>query len=191
MGKLLFTLQRAFQHRKQIKKLLRQKKHQVKTITALDAAMLKKQNIHYLAIDFDGVLAAHGQKLPNNEIKQWLKTFSQAFNGENIFILSNKPTLARQKYFKAYFPSIRFITRVRKKPYPDGLLSIQRQVNCKPHALALVDDRILTGCLASVLAGSFPILATSPYKNYKSHPFQESFFWFLRLIEHSFFYRPN
>ena len=187
MGKLLFTLKNAFLHRKQIKTLLSQNKHQITTITALSTAALKKHNIKYLAIDFDGVLAAHGQKLPHNEIKEWLTTFSQAFNEENIFIVSNKPTPARLEYFNKHFPSIRCITGVRKKPYPDGLLSIQQQVNCKPSVLALVDDRVLTGCLASMLAGSFPILVTSPYKNYRSHPFQESFFGFLRFTERVFF----
>jgi len=187
MGKLLFSLQNAFLHRKQIKTLLSQNKHQITTITALSAAALKKHNIKYLAIDFDGVLAAHGQKLPNNEIKKWLTTFSQAFNEENIFIVSNKPTPARLEYFNKHFPSIRCITGVRKKPYPDGLLSIQQKVNCEPSVLALVDDRVLTGCLASMLAGSFPILVTSPYKNYRSHPFQESFFGFLRFTERIFF----
>ena len=189
MKRLLFTLQNAYFYRHQIKYLLGKKKHKITKITRLNPAILRKCSIRYLAIDFDGVLVTQGQSLPNNEIKQWLINFSRKFDNRNIFILSNKLTPERIEYFNKYFPSIRCVSRVRKKPYPDGLLNIQKIVNCKkkPYVLALIDDRILTGYLASILARSFPILITSPYKNYKSHPFQETFFGVLRFIEQAFF----
>ena len=189
MRRLLFTLRNAYFYKNQIKYLLSKKKHQVTKITKLSTATLRKYKIKYLAIDFDGVLVTHGQNLPNNEIKQWLMKFGRKFNDRNIFILSNKLTPERIEYFNKYFPSIRCISGVRKKPYPDGLLNIQKIVNCKkkPYVLALVDDRILTGYLASILAGSFPILIKSPYKNYRSHPLQEAFFGVLRFIERAFF----
>lgn len=183
MKKLLFILKNAWLHRKIIKQKLNQHKHQLITITDLKPITLKKHNIKYLAIDFDGVLGAHGQEFLCNKVYQWLITLSREFNSKNIFILSNKVSLTRIDFFKKHFPSIYYITGIRKKPYPDGLLKIQQLVNCKPAMLALIDDRILTGYLASILAGAFPILIISPYKDYRLHPFKEFFFILLRTTE--------
>ena len=186
MGRLSYTIKQSFYQRKKLK-AVKQKKYQLSVVTDLNIDQLKKHHIKYLALDFDGVLAAHGQALPNENIKIWLQQFSDKFNQNHIFILSNKPTDMRAQYFKSYFPNICFISGVNKKPYPDGLLAIQQMTKCQAHELALVDDRLLTGCLACILAGSFPILITKPCKNYRKRPFQEAFFGFLRKLEQGIF----
>ncbi|WP_116964302.1 YqeG family HAD IIIA-type phosphatase [Fastidiosibacter lacustris] len=182
MGRFSFTIKNSISQRKKIKAIC-QNKHQIDQVTQLNPNKLKVLGIKYIALDFDGVLAPHGQPLPDEHIFDWLKVLSQKYSQKNVFILSNKPTLERAEYFANNFPNIRFINDVAKKPYPDGLIKIQQLVNCKPRELALVDDRLLTGCLACILAGSFPILVTKPYTNYLRRPFQESFFSFLRFIE--------
>ncbi|MBK2125143.1 YqeG family HAD IIIA-type phosphatase [Fangia hongkongensis] len=190
MGKLYFTLKESFKAKKKLK-AIRQKKHRLTSVTSLSPLLLQKANVQYLALDFDGVLAAHGQPLPSESIKNWLSTFCERFPQEHIFILSNKPTLERKSYFEKYFPKIRFIDNVRKKPYPDGLQQIQTLAKCKSYEIALVDDRLLTGCLACILAGAYPILITKPFSNFKRRPFQESFFGLLRWIEKKLFSIPS
>ena len=186
MGRVSFTIKMSWYQRNKIKAIA-QKKHQVETVTQLNPDKLKKLGIRYIALDFDGVLAPHGQPLPDEKILHWLKSLCEKYAEQNIFILSNKPTVARAQYFAQHFPNIRFIDGVAKKPYPDGLLKIQEIAHCKSHELALIDDRLLTGCLACILAGSFPILVTKPYHNYVRRPFQESFFGLLRFVEKSVF----
>ena len=186
MGKFFFTLQQSYKQREKIY-AIQNDNHRITTITRLNCDELKSKGINYIALDFDGVLAAHGQPLPNKHITKWLKTFSNKFGEKNIFILSNKPTSLRAKYFAENFPYITFVNNVKKKPYPDGLMWIQKKTNCVPQELALVDDRILTGCLACVLANSFPILITSPFTDFRKRPLQESFFGILRKIENYIF----
>ena len=186
MGRFSFTIKMSWHQRQKIKAIA-QKKHQVENVTHLKAEKLKKWGIQYIALDFDGVLAPHGQPLPDQPIFDWLDTLCQQYGQHNIFILSNKPTTQRAEYFSHHFPHIRFIDGVAKKPYPDGLIKIQQLAHCKSHELALIDDRLLTGCLACILAGSFPILVTKPYRNFIRRPFQESLFGLLRFIEKSIF----
>ncbi|WP_119329195.1 YqeG family HAD IIIA-type phosphatase [Cysteiniphilum halobium] len=186
MGRFSFTIKMSWYQRKKIKAIA-QRKHQVENVMQLNPEKLKKLGLRYIALDFDGVLAAHGQPLPDKKILNWLKSLTDKYSEHHIFILSNKPTAQRAQYFATHFPNIRFIDEVAKKPYPDGLLKIQELAPCKAHELVLVDDRLLTGCLACILAGSFPILVTNPYRNYARRPFQEGFFGLLRFIEKSIF----
>ncbi|WP_119344742.1 YqeG family HAD IIIA-type phosphatase [Facilibium subflavum] len=186
MGRFFFTIKQSICNSKKLK-AIRQKKHQLNNVTTLCRRFLDKHDINYVVLDFDGVLAPHGQPLPDPEITKWLKKFANEFGQKHIFILSNKPTDLRRKYFLQHFPEIQFISDVRKKPYPDGLLNIQKQLQCPSGKIALVDDRLLTGCLACILAGCFPILVTSPFTNYKRRPFQEAFFGLLRFLEKRLF----
>ena len=178
----IFTIQSFFKKKKELK-IVKSNHNQLKKIIELKASTLKKNNVKYLALDFDGVLAAHGNNVLNSNVYQWLTNFTKYFSQNNIFILSNNPNRSRENYFKKHFPNINFINNVKRKPYPEGLFYIQQVTQCKPKELALVDDRILTGCLACILSGSVPILLTDPYKNYKKNPIQECFFTFLRSIE--------
>nr|WP_245806472.1 HAD family hydrolase [Francisella halioticida] len=159
----------------------------LESIVHLTPGFLNQKKISYLALDFDGVLASHGKPEVIAEVKQWLGDFVTKFGEDNIFILSNKPTQERLEYFKKYFPKIRFISGVAKKPYPEGLNKIIKTINCEPQEVALVDDRLLTGCLACFIAGCYPILITKPYVDRENYTKEERFFSFLRYCEQKMF----
>lgn len=155
------------------------------TINDINLKTLKNQRVKIIALDFDGVLAAHGETFPHAQAEQWLMQSIEMFGKENIFILSNNPFKERQRYFEKL--GVRFITSVKKKPYPDGLYEIARiaQVNLKE--IVLVDDRLLTGILATCLAQTQGILITQPYQNLSKCPIKERFFGILRWLEQHLF----
>ena len=181
----LYTLKEMFKHRKELHGL--SQGYRIDSIIKLSANLLKQQGINYLALDFDGVLASHGKSEMHPDVMLWLKDFVTEFPQERIFILSNKPTQARLEYFNANFPKIRFIAGVAKKPYPEGLNKIIQLVACQAKELALVDDRLLTGCLACLIAGCYPILVTKPYIDKDNYTKEERFFKFLRYSEQKIF----
>jgi len=90
-------------------------------ILGLDPGELQLTGVAALALDFDGVLAHHGAPVPDSAAVAWMKRCETIFGGDNIFILSNKPTDERRQWFAEHFPAMRFISGVRKKPFPDGL----------------------------------------------------------------------
>jgi uncharacterized protein len=155
------------------------------TICNIDIYFLKNQGIKIIVLDFDGVLAAHGETFPHLEAEQWLRNCITTFGKEQVFILSNNPFQARQDYFEKL--GIKFIASVKKKPYPDGLNTIIQQVSCHAKELVLIDDRLLTGILATCLAQTRGILITKPYQNLSKRPVKERFFSFLRWIEQRLF----
>jgi len=103
-----------------------------------------------------------------------------------MFILSNKPTEERRIWFREHFPNARFIAAVRKKPYPDGLLAVAELAGVPPHSLLMIDDRLLTGCLAAVVAGVRPVYIRHPFISFGQRPFSELFFIMLRSLERLF-----
>lgn len=139
-----------------------------------------------LALDFDGVLAPHGFPAPLPEAVTWLKDCAAAFGADKIFILSNKPTDERRQWFTEHFPAMRFISGVRKKPYPDGLDRVGELSGAPLSSILMVDDRLLTGCLAAINAGSQPCYIRRPYVSYNHRPLAELFFWLLRNGERLF-----
>jgi predicted HAD superfamily phosphohydrolase YqeG len=180
-----YTFTETLKNRKQIKSISDAQK--LDNITQLTCDNLKTLGVKYLALDFDGVLASHGKQALNDEVKSWLDDFVTKFDEGKIFILSNKPTNERLEFFKAHYPQIRFISDVRKKPYPDGLQKIIHILNCEPQELALVDDRLLTGCLACIIAKCQPILITKPYVDRGNYTISERFFSILRYVEQKLF----
>ena len=188
MKKWWFTLKNMWRYRAELK-ALRQPEHHLTTVTELTPEYLATLGITHLALDFDGVLAAHGYEKPLPKARSWLKTMSQALGEQAIFILSNNPDQTRATFFTNEFPGIRFISGVRKKPYPDGMHQIQDLSQVAPEKLALVDDRILTGCLACILAGSHPFLILKPTRNFKGKFFHECAFLILRVTERLLFLR--
>ncbi|GAB4221878.1 MAG: haloacid dehalogenase [Francisella sp.] len=180
-----YTLKQMYKYRKKLYKLSQD--NQIDSVINLSENFLKQQGIKYLALDFDGVLASHGKHYMHSDVIVWLKDFIKKFPQDRIFILSNKPTKERLEYFIANFPKIRFIDGVAKKPYPDGLKKIIKEVGCQASELALVDDRLLTGCLACLIAGCYPILVTKPYIDTDNYTKEEKFFKFLRYMEKKIF----
>ncbi|HEX9079790.1 MAG TPA: HAD family hydrolase [Desulfuromonadaceae bacterium] len=153
------------------------------SILTLDPALLKERGIAALALDFDGVLAPHGFLAPLPAAEEWLSRCVAEFGGDRVFILSNKPTEARRSWFARKFPEIRFISGVRKKPFPDGLNRIGALAGVPLASILMVDDRLLTGCLAALNAGALPLYVRRPYVSLAHRPVTELFFMLLRSGE--------
>jgi predicted HAD superfamily phosphohydrolase YqeG len=182
---VLAGLSLGFHHRRGLRKLL------VSTppdsgITELSPETLLSSGIAALALDFDGVLAHHGAPFPLPEAISWLKRCEAVFGGDRIFILSNKPTDGRRQWFAENFPAMRFISGVRKKPYPDGLNKTGELAGVPLSSIMMVDDRLLTGCLAALVAGARPCYIRNPYSSLNYRPVAELFFRQLRILERLF-----
>lgn len=156
------------------------------TLLHIKPEQLAAAGITAVALDFDGVLAHHGAAEPLPEATAWLQQCAATIGSANMFILSNKPTEERRSWFASHFPAMRFIAGVRKKPYPDGILHAAALAGVAPHAILMVDDRLLTGCLAASSAGAIPCYIRAPYASYRSRPLAELFFALLRRIEQYF-----
>ncbi len=177
LSRLFYSLHHAFAHRRCLATV-----STAKTICDIDVNSLKNQDIKIIVLDFDGVLAAHGETFPQSDAEQWLIKCIAIFGKDRVFILSNNPFAERQRYFEEL--GIRFITGFKKKPYPDGLNFIISQLNENKEKIVLIDDRLLTGILATCLAQTQGILITQPYCNFSRHFIKESFFSVLRFAEH-------
>lgn len=153
----------------------------------INPQQLKQSGINILVLDFDGVLAPHGDLQPLQTLHQWIQQCIQVFGAENIFILSNKPMPQRITYFKQHFAGIRFIVAVKKKPYPDGLEQIIKLTGRSPSEITLVDDRLLTGILAACITEVRTTYISHPYTSVKQRPMKELFFMSLRGLERGLF----
>ena len=170
-----------WRHRKWLKSCL--DKYHLEKVTELDAVQLRDFGIQVLALDYDGVLAPHGQVALSPAYHAWLTDLSAAFDGQ-IVILSNQPKPERLAYFQQNFPQIEFITGVAKKPAPDGLLKIQQQYQVTSSlAILLVDDRLLCGMLAVARAGAQGFYIAPPLTNFSKGFGYELFFACLRGLE--------
>jgi predicted HAD superfamily phosphohydrolase YqeG len=156
------------------------------SILALDPLRLEKEGITTLALDFDGVLSPHGCSEPIPLAREWLSCCAGLFGEERIFILSNKPTDERCRWFAEHFPGVRFISGVRKKPFPDGLDRIRKLAGVPMAEVLMVDDRLLTGCLGAIHAGARPAYIRHPYISLRQRPLIELFFMLLRSGERGF-----
>lgn len=148
--------------------------------------LLAEQGVQALALDFDGVLAPHGADCPLPEVVDWLQRAVEVFGEERIVILSNRPSGPRVGWFTSRFPGVHFVSGVRKKPYPDGLIKAGELVGAPLSLLLMADDRLLTGCLAAVLAGARPWYIRRPYVSLRTNFRKELFFQALRHGERLF-----
>ncbi|MCF6807908.1 HAD family hydrolase [Thiotrichales bacterium 19S9-12] len=183
LERIIYTLKQIKHYKKDLRTLINDPLYSVNQVFQIDLIQLKENGITTIVLDFDGVLAAHGEEKPLESIKVWLDELVSVFGEENIYILSNKPTEVRLNYFKAYFPKFTFISGVRKKPYPDGMLRVIVLSHKDPSEIVLIDDRLLTGCLASLIAKTQPIYVKKAFSNYKNKPMVESFFALLRKLD--------
>lgn len=175
-----FTL--GYRHRRELARLVRLTPPG-QTLLSLDPRLLRESGIRALALDFDGVLAHHGAGEPNPEAREWLERAVAVFGAGRIAILSNKPTGVRLAWFGLNFPGIRFVSGVRKKPFPDGLLQVSELTATSPAAILMVDDRLLTGCLSAIVAGARPCWINRPFVSCTHRPLAELFFMLLRRLE--------
>lgn len=182
--RVFFTLQMAWRYRQSLKAYVHDSTLQLGDICDLEVLRLKAQGIQALVLDFDGVLATHGETVPDLRLSDWLNLCVRTLGEGHVFILTNKPTQARERYFLKHFPGIVFIQANRKKPYPDGLLQVMQDTRMDAQALLVVDDRLLTGILAAVLVGAKGLWVINPRISFRKRPLIESFFWVLRKGEY-------
>lgn len=147
---------------------------------------LAARGIRALALDFDGVLAPHGADQPLPVMVAWLQQATKVFGEERVVILSNRPVGPRVVWFAEQFPGVRFISGVRKKPYPDGLIQTGELTATPLSAILMADDRLLTGCLAALCAGAVPCYVRHPYICMSGNAGKELFFALLRCAERIF-----
>lgn len=178
--RIIYSLNMGYRYRNALAKLYLRTPAQQNTLDIVPQDLVK-QGVKVLALDFDGVLASHGELLPAPEVETWLQHCLQVFPSIHIFLLSNKPLAARVAYFEKY--GIRCIAGVQKKPYPEGLLKIQQLAQCQASEIILVDDRLLTGGLAACIAQTQIYYVTRPFIAWQKRPFSESFFMLIRWIE--------
>ena len=172
-------------YRRALRRLLDSTPHN-SNILELTPEILKSSGIAALALDFDGVLAHHGAPAPLPETIAWMRRYQTVFGGDRMFILSNKPTEGRRRWFAEQFPQMRFVGGVRKKPYPDGLKKTGELAGVPLSSILMVDDRLLTGCLAALVAGASPCYIRRPYISFQHRPLAELFFMLLRKAERIF-----
>lgn len=181
--RIIYALIMAFKHRKELRAYRNDQTLQSPSILKLDPAVLREQGIKIMALDFDGVLAAHGEGEIGLEISNWLSQCIQIFGAGHVFILTNKPSEQRADYFAENFSGAEFIFPKRKKPYPDSILFILEKTQVTPGELLVVDDRLLTGILATIIAGAKGCYITEPLVNLHKRPIRELFIMALRLFE--------
>jgi predicted HAD superfamily phosphohydrolase YqeG len=152
-------------------------------VTQLSGERLAAEGCLILVLDFDGVLAPHGFGEPLPEVIAWLDRCVRFPGLRRVYVLSNKPSPAREAFFRRMYPVVRFVRDVRKKPYPDGLAGIIAAEEVRPQQVLIVDDRLLTGILAAVLADAKGICITEPYRDFRKETAAELFFAVLRRVE--------
>jgi HAD superfamily phosphatase (TIGR01668 family) len=184
---LLFALRMGWTYRKRLKEFQSNASLRGASVLSLNLSELKANGIKALALDFDGVLAPYGAETLTPAIKQWIHECLAVWGENNIYILSNRPTVSRKMYFSTHFNGIRFIDQVRKKPYPDGINQILTTNHLPPASLLVVDDRLLTGILAAILAGTNARWVSQPLISFKLNPIPELFFILLRSLERFLF----
>ena len=180
--RIFFTLRMLHHYRHILAKILNESPLN-RQLYQISPTTLKQNGVAILVLDFDGVLAAHGELQPVVELHAWLIECLNTFGATQVFVLSNKPLPSRIAYFNQHYPGVQYIVEVKKKPYPDGLQKIMALTGQPANALMLVDDRLLTGCLAACLANVPVTYITRPYVNLSKRPVKELFFMTLRFLE--------
>lgn len=183
--RIFYTMKNAWRQRKQLRNV--QKVHNCAAPFALSAAVFQEQGYETIVFDFDGILAAHGETEPDPQMQTLLQECSARFGDNHVYVLSNKPSMRRLRYFEAHFPQVRFVIAAQKKPYPDGLNKIMQLSGSRPDKILLIDDRLLTGALAAVMAKTHICYVKEPLVNYQRRPLTETFFQCLRYLERALF----
>jgi HAD superfamily phosphatase (TIGR01668 family) len=179
----IFAIKQAWHFRAQLKRYIFDPNLQLANVREITPEYLNQRGVAALVLDYDGVLAAHGSPTPRADVIAWLQDLTRAYAPHKIYILSNKPTFERAEFFAQHLPEIIFVKAKRKKPYPDGLEQILAMSGLSASQILLVDDRLLTGVLATLIAGTQACWITKPYVDLRARPLAEGGIMFLRWIE--------
>lgn len=178
----VFTLSEASERRPELKKVLKEQGYSIKTIADLDPQVLYDQGIRVVVFDFDGVLAPQDDlHVLEPELKK-LADFCQVFSQQNVIMWSNNPIPARMLALQAQFPDVEWLDD-KPKPHPDAILQLIQVKACDPKVVMVIDDRLLTGILAGILAGTQVRLVTNPKIRKRGNFIVEVGFILLRKIE--------
>lgn len=183
MKRMLYALKEGWKNRQYLNEFLTKPELQLSHLTDLSVDEIEAANIAVVVLDFDGVLGPHDADEPTKEAQEWLQKLCNGIGEQRVAILTNKAKQKRMAYFQQKFPSIQFVVGVAKKPYPNGLWEIANYRGIESSRLLLIDDRLLTGMLASCLAPCQARYFKKPLKKYTKHPIKESFFSLLRVFE--------
>lgn len=182
--RMLFALTQGIRHRRELRRL---QKNAIACPSAISLEKLHNQGVRVLIWDFDGILSAHGALTPVAAMQPLLAMSEKLFGENRVFILSNKPLPARHAYITEHYPHIHFIYATKKKPYPDGIFDILALTKLPAAAHCLIDDRLLTGGLASILSGIRMVYCRHPFRDFHARARAEIFFTVLRTLERIFF----
>lgn len=183
-GRIYFTIVKGFGERKSLYNILSGSSEA--STTEITIGTLKETGASIVVLDYDGVLAPQGVNELGPDIIYWLNHIISEFGEEHIYILSNKPKTSRCDNFHTIYPNISFISGIRKKPFPDGLMTIKNVADCKISDIVLLDDRLLTGGLATCIAGTKFIYIKKPLVSLIHNCIAEVFFILLRSLERLF-----
>lgn len=181
----LYVIKKAYLNRLELQSFLYQKEKNRKCITDIDLNSIEKSGIKSLVLDFDGVISPHDHYIPSKSITIWLKKAIKIFGSGKIFILSNNSKNAdRIKYFNKNFKEIIFIKNRYMKPYPYDICNVLKKNNIKTFkSIMIIDDRLLTGILLSLIIKTEAIFITSPLVDTKNNIIKETYMSYLRKID--------
>ena len=184
LGRIYFTIVKGFEQSHSLYKILADSSELSTTEISIDT--LKNTGASIVVLDYDGVLAPHGVNELGRDIIDWMILILTEFGESNVCILTNKPKTSRCDYLHTIFPNIRFITGIKKKPFPHGLMTIKYLADCKLSDIVLLDDRLLTGGLATCTADTKFVYIKKPLISLAHNFIAEVFFIVLRSLERLF-----
>ena len=186
---MIMTVIYAIKHKKKVKNIIAKSNtySKISNISEIDCRKLKKEGVKVLVLDFDGVLAPHGKIHLEGKIRKWLTVALKTFPNKT-YLLSNNPKSKRFVWLQKNFPQLHLLAGVRKKPYPDGLNKIIEHAKVQSKDVILIDDRLLTGVLATINAKTRVMYISNPEMHHLSRFFlQECVFSTLRFLEKIYF----
>lgn len=178
-----------WQHRHVLRATLKQRHYHIKTVLDLTAADLNQEKIRLLALDFDGVLSAHGSDRPTPAVNAWLRALAADYPEKQICIYSNHVFPARTAYMQSHFPEITVIDYRHRKPNPSDLQHLLQQRQLRPEQALVIDDRITSGFLAAVSIGAQARLVDHPLIDTGKARWKEYGFMCVRQVEKTLFSR--
>lgn len=181
--RLGYAVLKSWQYRKELVSYCFDPIYQCDTVFDLDFKTLKQDGIQAVVLDFDGVLAPHGEDTLDQQTRVWLQSCLAAFGDERVFILTNRPGYRRWDTMVQAFPGIQFLKAQRKKPYPDGIEDLIEKTQLPRKAVVVIDDRLLTGILAAAQAQVRAFFLIKPKVALRKRPIQEGFFICLRWLD--------
>lgn len=125
-------------------------------LTDLTPAMLQRNGIRLLMMDFDNTIVPYTTDIPTSQMLQWISTMQQ--NGIELCVVSNSKNERVPRFCRQY--GLRCITHAGK-PFGRGISQCLSQFDIPAGQSALVGDQIYTDVLGANLAGVRSILISA------------------------------